>query len=60
MLCAFVLLITYGSITHVVECMMAIAMWFQPSASMATEGQDADVCRLAGKQTWFDVGIALS
>ena len=25
--------------------MIAVAIWVQPSASMATEGQDADVCQ---------------
>ena len=47
-LCAVVLLITNGSIRHVVEIMFDVAIWVQPSASMATENHpdvSQRVCR---------------
>ena len=47
-LCAVVLLITNGSIRHAVEIMFAVAIWVQPSASMATENHpdvSQRVCR---------------
>ena len=47
-LCAVVLLITNGSIRHPVEIMFAVAVWVQPSASMATENHpdvSQRVCR---------------
>ena len=47
-LCAVVLLITNDSIRHAVEIMFAVAIWVQPSASMATENHpdvSQRVCR---------------